>query len=407
MPFLNSENLRYMLQSTVLPKSTVGLRKGREKKIHNFYPWVQREEVEWVEGEPEAGDLVRLCDHEGGFLGIGTYNPTSRFPVRLLTTQEEPVDTAYFLKRFEEARLLRERLIHETDSYRLIFGEADSLPGLIIDRYADYAVVQVRTLGMERLKPIWLPALLECLKPAGVMERSEMEARREEGLPPQTGVLYGDVPDEISIMESGFQFLVPTRTGSKTGFYLDQRDNRRQLAREVQPDERILDLFCYTGAFSIYAARVGAAALGIDLSPDAVALASRHADINGLQARFECANAFEWLENAEAEREPFDWILLDPPAIAKARNQRNSLKWAIWKLIYGSLPLLKPGGRLLVCNCSYQFSLQEMTETTRLAASDRRCKIYLDDHSFQAPDHPHLLQFPESLYLKCLWLRTG
>lgn len=360
-----------------------------------------------MEGEPETGGLIRLCDFQGELLGIGTYNPQSRFPVRLLTPQEEPIDTAFFLRRFEQARNLRENLIHETDSYRLVFGEADGLPGLIIDRYAEYAIVQVRTLGMERLKPLWLPALLECLQPKGVMERSEMEARREEGLLPQTGELHGEVPDEIRITESGLQFLVPTRSGSKTGFYLDQRENRRQLAREVQPGERVLDLFCYTGGFSLYAAREGAETLGIDLSREAIAIANRHAALNGLTARFECANAFEWLESARAEQEPFDWIILDPPAIAKARNQRNSLKWAIWKLIYGSLPLLKPNGRMVVCNCSYQFSLQEMTETARLAASDRDYKIYLYDHSFQAPDHPHLLQFPESLYLKCLWLRAG
>lgn len=360
-----------------------------------------------MEGEPETGGLIRLCDFQGELLGIGTYNPQSRFPVRLLTTQEETIDTAFFLRRFEQAWLLREKLIRETDSFRLVFGEADGLPGLIIDRYAEYAIAQVRTLGMERLKPVWLPALLECLQPKGVMERSEMEARREEGLSPQTGVLYGDVPDELVITESGFRFLVPSRTGSKTGFYLDQRENRRQLAREVQQGDRVLDMFCYTGAFSLYAARSGAETLGIDLSPEAVALANRHAELNGLTARFECANAFEWLESAGAKQEPFDWIILDPPAIAKARSQRNSLKWAIWKLIYGSLPLLKPNGRLVVCNCSYQFTLQEMTETARLAASDRKCKIYLYDHSFQAPDHPHLLQFPESLYLKCLWLRVG
>lgn len=388
------------------PTSSVWLKRGREKKIRNFYPWVQKEEVGQVVGRVERGDLVRLFSYEDELIGIGTYNPSSRFPVRLLTLQEEPIDTAFFLKRFKRALHLRERLIHDTDSYRLVFGEADGLPGLIIDRYAEYAVVQVRTLGMERLKPVWLPALQECLTPKGVMERSEMESRLEEGLSPHTAILSGEVPEQITMNESGFQFLVPTRTGSKTGFYLDQRENRRQFAREVRPNERVLDLFCYTGAFSLYAARAGAETLGIDLAPEAIDIAHKQAELNRLSARFECANVFEWLENANVESQSFDWIILDPPAIAKARNQRNSLKWAIWKLIYGSLPLLKTGGRLLVCNCSYQFSLQEMTNTVRLAASDRERKIYLYDHSFQAPDHPHLLQFPESLYLKCLWLRA-
>ncbi len=387
-------------------EGTLWLKAGREKKIRHLYPWVQRGEVARVDGSPTDGGLVHLRAHDGSWLGIATYNSRSRFPARILTLQDEAIDTTFFARRLQHALQLRQRLISDTNAYRLLFGEADGVPGLIVDRYADYLIVQVRTLGMERLKPLWLPALIEVLQPAGILERSEMESRQEEGLTPFTGILHGEVPELIPITESELQFLVPTRSGLKTGFYLDQRENRRQLARMVQPDERVLDLFCYTGAFALYAARAGAQAIGVDILPEAIALARQHAEMNHLQAEWVVANAFEWLPAAAERSELFDWVILDPPAIAKRREQRESLRWALWKLVYHALPLLKPNGRLLVCSCAYALDLSLMVDTVRLAAHDRQRPLYLEDVSFQSPDHPFLMQFPESLYLKCLWLRV-
>jgi 23S rRNA (cytosine1962-C5)-methyltransferase len=388
-------------------EGTVWLKAGREKKIRHLYPWVQREEIARVDGAPTDGGLVRLLDHAGTLLGIATYHARSRFPARLLTMQDEAIDTAFFARRFEAAARLRQHRVQETDAFRLVFSEADGVPGLIVDRYADYLVLQVRTLGMERLKPLWLPALIETQAPKGILERSEMESRREEGLKPFTGILYGHVPEWIPITESGLHFLVPTTSGLKTGFYLDQRENRRQLARLVQPGERVLDLFCYTGAFALYAARAGAIVRGVDILPEAIELARQHAALNQLSAEWEVANAFEWLPASAERGELYDWVILDPPAIAKRREQRESLRWAIWKLVYHALPLLAPDGRMLVCNCAYTVDLSLMVDMVRLAAHDRGRALYLEDVSFQAPDHPFLLQFPESLYLKCLWLRAG
>jgi len=388
-------------------EGAVWLKAGREKKIRHLYPWVQRGEIARVDGSPTDGGLVRLFAHDGVLLGIAIYNSRSRFPARVLTLQDEAIDEAFFAQRLEYALHLRQRFVTDTNAYRLVFSEADGLPGLIVDRYANYLVVQVRTLGMERLKPLWLPALIETLAPEGILERSEMESRREEGLSPFTGALYGQVPEQIPIIESGLQFLVPTADGLKTGFYLDQRENRRQLARLVQPGERVLDMFCYTGAFALYAARAGASVKGVDILPEAIALARQHAEMNQLQAEWEVANAFEWLPVAAERGEGYDWIILDPPAIAKRREERESLRWALWKLVYHALPLLNPNGRMLVCSCAYQMDLSLMVDTVRLAAHDRRRALYLEDVSFQSPDHPFLMQFPESLYLKCLWLRAG
>jgi len=379
---------------------------GREKKLQHGYPWVQRGEISEVLGAPTPGALVRIVNFRNETLGIGTYNPQSRFPVRVLTTADEPIDRAFFEQRLERALRHRQRVVQDTNAMRLVFSESDGLPGLIVDQYADYLVVQVRTLGMERLRELWLPTLIEQLEPKGVIERSEMASRAEEGLEPVAGVLHGDAPELIEIEESGLLFLVPTDAGRKTGFYLDQRENRRRLAAQVRPGERVLDLFCYTGAFALYAARAGAHAVGVDILPDAIDLAEVHARRNRLEAHWIVENAFDWLPQAAEQGAQFDWIVLDPPAIAKRQDQKDSLRWAIWKLVYHALPLLSEGGRLVVCSCAYQLSLAEMLDTVRLAATDRTIPLFLEEITFQAPDHPYLLQFPESLYLKCLWARV-
>ncbi|MCS7301272.1 MAG: class I SAM-dependent rRNA methyltransferase [Fimbriimonadales bacterium] len=378
---------------------------GREKKLQHGYPWVQRGEISEVSGAPTPGALVRVLNFRGELLGIGTYNPQSRFPVRILTTCDEPIDETFFATRLERALRYRERVVSDTNAMRLLFSESDGVPGLIVDQYADYLVVQVRSLGMERLKEFWLPVLIERLEPKGIIERSEMAGRSEEGLEPFAGVLHGEVPELIEIEESGLQFLVPTDAGRKTGFYLDQRENRRRLAQRVRPGERVLDLFCYTGAFALYAARAGAYAVGVDILPDAIDLAEVHARRNNLQAHWIVENAFDWLPQAAEQGARFDWIVMDPPAIAKRQDQKDSLRWAIWKLVYNALPLLAEGGRIAVCSCAYTLTLDDMFDAVRLAATDRRQPLYLEEVTFQAPDHPYLIQFPESLYLKCLWVR--
>ena len=379
---------------------------GREKKLQHGYPWVQRGEIAEVSGTPTPGALVRVLNFRGEPLGIGLYNPHSRFPVRILTTQDEPIDERFFAARLEKALQHRQRTVQDTNAMRILFSESDGVPGLIVDQYADYLVVQVRALGMERLKPLWLPVFIERLEPKGILERSEMAGRAEEGLEPFAGVLHGEVPELIEIEESGLEFLVPTDTGRKTGFYLDQRENRRRLAQRVRPGERVLDLFCYTGAFALYAARAGAYAVGVDILPDAIDLAEVHARRNRLEAHWIVENAFDWLPKAAEQGAKFDWIVLDPPAIAKRQDQKDSLRWAIWKLVYHALPLLNEGGHIAVCSCTYQLGISDMLDTVRLAATDRNQPLFLEEITFQAPDHPYLLQFPESLYLKCLWVRV-
>jgi 23S rRNA (cytosine1962-C5)-methyltransferase len=380
----------------------VRLKPGKEKKIRRHYPWVQRGEC--TARGVEDGSLARLVDSEGGFLAVGTYNAQSRFRFRVLSLEDEPIDAGWFHSRFAQCLALRQELGLANSPCRLVYSEADRVPGLIVDGYSGHLVVQVRSLGMERLKPVWLVPLIEAFGAESVTERSEMAGRAEEGLEPYTGMLHGDAPEIIAATEDGLKYMVPIRYGLKTGHYLDQRRTRSLFGASVRPGQRVLDAFCYTGGFTMQATRAGAKAIAVDLNEDAVAVARQNLEMNGLEAEVVHANVFEWL--AEGGGPEFDWMVLDPPAIAKTGARRDSLKWAIWKLVHLGLPRLKPGGRMIVCNCSYQLSLQETAETCRLAAGDRGRRLTLERTTMQDVDHPAPLEFPEALYLKCLWLRA-
>lgn len=382
------------------PRPAIHLARGREKKIHNGYPWVQREEIQSAM-HAEPGQVARLFDCHGDFLAVGIFNRESRFPFRVLSLVDEPIDYDFFRRRLTEAQARRSS-IKDTDSQRELFAEVDGLPGLILDRFDRTLVVQVRNAGMERLRDVWEPVLLERFDPVAMFDKSDMEGRREEGLEPHAEMRFGTLPEPVLVQESGFVFESPVLDGLKTGFYLDQRATRRRFAERIQPGDRVLDAFCYTGGFSLYAARAGANVTGIDISTVAIETARRNAERNGQTAEFIETNAFDWLAE---EGEKFDWMVIDPPAIAKAKGERNSLKWAVWKLVFHGLQRLNVGGRMIVCSCSYQLGLHELLDTVRLAAADRGRRAVLEEITLQDVDHPTALAFPESGYLKCAWVR--
>jgi 23S rRNA (cytosine1962-C5)-methyltransferase len=288
-------------------------------------------------------------DERGKFLAWGTYSAKSHVAFRVLTLQDEPVDKDFFANRLQKALEQRKHLLEITNAVRLVHAEADFLPGLIVDRYGEFAVIQVRTKGMERLRNLWFEPLMELLKPKGVYERSDMEGRKEEGLTPFKGLLYGTVPEKIEIVEHGLRFLVDVERGLKTGFYLDQRDNRKLVGELVQPGEQFLDLFAYTGAFSIYAATKGAECTAVEQHKHLVELGQEQAKLNGVKVNFRCGNVFEELPKLASEGQQFDFIVIDPPAIAKSEKQIASLRKAIHRVVSDSLRILKPGGRMLVC----------------------------------------------------------
>jgi 23S rRNA (cytosine1962-C5)-methyltransferase len=383
----------------------VKLQPGKDKKVRHFYPFVFRDELAGVGPQVNDGDLVRLLDTDGRFVAWGTYSATSRIAFRTLTLNDEPIDRAFFVARLQAAWQRRQPLMTVTNAFRVVHAEADFLPGLIVDRYADTVVVQVRTLTMERLKPLWLEPLVELFRPQGVLERSDMEGRREEGLPPVKQALYGTVPPRVDIVEHGLRFLVDVWDGLKTGFYLDQRDNRKLMQTLVRPGERFLDLFAYTGAFAIYAAKTGAESVAVEQRPSAIAVGQEQARFNGVTVAFRCGNVFDELPRFFAEGARFDAVVIDPPAIAKSKRELDSLKWAIWKLVHGVLPLLNDGGRMLVCTCTYHMDWTTLMEAVRLAASDRRVPLRVLMQTTQSLDHPVRLHLPESQYLRCLLLQ--
>ncbi|MFN3421864.1 MAG: class I SAM-dependent rRNA methyltransferase [Armatimonadota bacterium] len=355
----------------------VRLKPNKSKKVRKFYPLVYRDEVADVSPSVEDGDLTVLLDEKGKFLAWGTYSAKSHVTFRTLTLNDEPIDSDFFASRFHSALAQRRHLQGVTNAFRLVHAEADFLPGLIVDCYDDILVVQVRTKGMERLKNLWLKPLLELMQPKGVYERSDMEGRREEGLTPFKGLLYGSVPGRVEIVEHGLRFLIDVKKGLKTGFYLDQRDNRKLVQSLVQPSEQFLDLFAYTGAFSIYAAAKGAECTAVEQHQHLVELGIEQARLNGVKVNFRCGNVFEELPKLATEGKQFDFIVIDPPAIAKSEKQLSSLKKAIHRVVKDALLVLRPGGRMLVCSCVYHMDWSDLIETVRFAASDMEVPLRL------------------------------
>ena len=382
----------------------IQLAPGREKKIRAFYPWVQKGETRGSPDLPD-GTVARLVDSDGRFVGVGTHNAKSRFVFRVFSLKDEPLDENFFISRFKEAKDLRGSLNLRSNALRTLFSEADRVPGLIVDEYDGHAVVQVRSKGIDLLRDHWLPAYLSVFKPTTILERSDMAGRLEEGMGSVVQPLYGSPPDEVWINEDDLKMKVLMKSGLKTGYYADQRNSRRHLRSLVQPEQKVLDCFCYTGGFALHAAKAGAKVFGVDIHELAIQTARENAAANGIECPFVLGNAFDFLEDGASALGPFDFVVLDPPAIAKTEAGRESLKWAIWKLVMHALPVTKPGGRLVVCNCSYQLSLKETIETCRLAAADRGERLMLEQVTYQDLDHPAPISFPEALYLKCVWLR--
>ena len=314
-------------------------RAGKEKKIRNFYPGLFADELAQV---PEQAGVVRVVSHENSFLGIGYYDPQSRVAVRVYRFEDGPLDKKFFQQRFAQARQKRAQM---GDFYRLVHAEADGLPGLVVDRFADLLVLQVRNRAMEALRESWLPALIEVMRPAGIYERSDVDSRRQEGLPERVGVLYGQVPPVLEVREDGLVFPIPLALAQKTGYYLDQRENRRRFERMVQPGERVLDVYSYVGAFALRAARKGAYALAVDKDLDALAVLDRSALLQGLQVDIRQGDAQAVLESlARGQTTPFQHVLLDPPTLVKKPDELPRVKRLLVDLLRPALRLLDRGG---------------------------------------------------------------
>lgn len=377
------------------------LRPERRKSVLAGHPWIFSGALKQRPKAPDGALVTLMCGDE--ILGTGTYNGRTDIAIRLLSRADEAIDQAFFARRF--ARLRDERagfLPPETTAWRAVFAEADGCPGLIVDRYGDVLVVQFHTAGMDRLRESILAALVEVHAPEAVIERSDVAVRRHEGLADQpVGVLHGNSDGAVTFRENGYVFHADLLKGQKTGFFLDQRENRLALQRWCR-GRSVLNVFSYSGGFSVYAAAAGARrVVSLDASAPAMALCRRNLEANGFafpDADFITEDAFDYL--ASLEPGAFDLIIVDPPSMAKSRAQLNSAIRAYTTLNRCALNALPDGGILVSASCTSHLDPLTFTKILHHAGTQARCTLKLLDSREQAFDHPYHFSFPEGKYLK-------
>lgn len=373
-------------------------------RILSGHPWVYRSDLRAAVAV-EPGDTVRVLDERGRFLGKAWFSSASQIALRLLTREDTPIDDAYLAARLAAAETYRKCVVEDTTTYRLVYGESDGLPGLIVDRYADYLVLQTLTQATERRRETFVQILQERFAPAGIIERNDPKVRRLEGLEQRVGVLAGACPPEVIVEENGIRFACDLLAGQKTGAFLDQRENRAAAARYARGE--VLDCFCYAGGFALTVARAAARVEAIDSAPAVLAAARRNIELNGAQnVSLREANVFDLLKASRDAGRHFDTIILDPPAFAKNRASLEPARRGYKEINLRALKLLRPGGVLVTCSCSYHIPESMLLEIVAEAALDARRGVVVVERRTQARDHPILLTMPESHYLKCLILHV-
>lgn len=390
-----------------MEKAIVVLKKGEGRTLKSGGLWVFDNEISKIEGEFTNGDLVTVNDFDGYCMGTGFINTNSKITVRMMSRiKGQEIDEEFLMQRVKDAWEYRKSTV-DTSSCRIIFGEADFLPGLVIDKFADVLVVQSLALGIDRLKETIINLLKEVLKAdgieiRGVYERSDAKVRTQEGMERIKGFIGEAFDTKVTIVENGVKYIVDIEDGQKTGFFLDQKYNRLAIQR-ICKDAKVLDCFTHTGSFALNAGIGGAkSVLGVDASELGVAQARENASLNGLEkvVQFKCADVFELLPELEAAGEKFDVIILDPPAFTKSRNSvKNAIK-GYREINLRAMKLLKDGGFLATCSCSHFMTPELFTETVGQAARNVRKRLRQVEYRTQAPDHPILWAADESYYLK-------
>ncbi len=384
------------------------INKQKSGPLINRHPWVFSRALKTLPDNLKPGTHVRLTDEDGFFLASGYFSSYSQIAVRIWSYDEhEEIDNDFFIKRIRRADEIRKKYIENngTDSYRLINGENDFLPGLIVDKYGKYLVIQCHTRGIEFWKDSIVKALVETIKPAGIYERSDMTSRRVEGLVNQSGLLYGSIPDLITIKENGFKFLADVKQGQKTGFYLDQRDKRQALLKYAM-DQSVLNCFSYTGGFSVYALAGGAQrVVSVDASAPALELAKENIKLNNLdigRCEFVSDDVKKYLKNVSSET--FNLIILDPPAFIKDRRKKKEGMTGYRGINEMALRILPEKGLLVTCSCSAHLSLQDFRFLLVEAGGRTRKALRFLETYTHGIDHTELAPFIEGEYLKCFIL---
>lgn len=390
------------------PNYRVVIKPGREKSLRHRHPWVFSGAIARVEGEPGMGETVVVTAHDGSFLARAAYCPSSQIRARVWSFDEnEAIDAAFMERRIEQAIARRSRLREGSTGARLVHGESDGLPGLVADQYGDVAVVQLLSAGAERWRDLWGPALVRAAKVRTVYERSDVEVRALEGLAPRVGPLVGEPPGPVSIVEDGIAYEVDVAAGQKTGFYLDQRDNRA-LAATLASGADALNAFCYTGGFTLAALKGGARRVAsLDTSEEALGLARRNLALNnmdGARAEWLAADVFAQLRKYRDQNRRFDLIILDPPKFAPTEKHVPNAARAYKDINLWALKLLAPGGNLLTFSCSGAVSAELFGKIVAGAAADAKVDARVMRHLGPSADHAASIHFPEGEYLKGLWL---
>ena len=387
----------------------VHLRRKIAPRIAGGHPWIFANEVEKIEGNPDPGSIVDVYFADGKFVGKGYFNQQSQIIVRLLTRdKKEEVNDEFFLQKLKLCWEYRQHLGY-TENCRLVFGEADGLPQLIIDKFNDYFVLQTLALGIDAWKPSIVKALETVFHPKGIYERNDVPVRELEGLSQHKGFLSQPFDTKIMINENGLQFYVDIENGQKTGYFLDQQDNRKAIQHIVKGAD-VLGAFTYTGTFEIHAAHYGAkSVLGLDISENAVAQANRNAELNGLEniAKFETANAFDVLKQWTKESKQFDVVMLDPPAFTKSRANIQKAITGYKEINLRGMKLVKPGGFLVTSSCTNLVQPDLFLQIIDMAAKDARRSIRQVTFQTQSPDHPIIWNMENTHYLKFLILQVN
>jgi 23S rRNA (cytosine1962-C5)-methyltransferase len=395
--------------------STVTISRRGAERIAAGHPWVYRSDV-FHAHDAAPGEVVRVQDKRARFLGMAHYSAASEIAVRMLATRDRAIDRAFYHDMLERARLHRERVVHDSDAYRVVSSEADGLPALIVDRYAGWLALQTLNQGMDRVQATLVDLLHEIFPTCGIFERNEAAVRRLEKLPARSQVLVprpveghdaspAIVDPKAEITMNGRRFAVDLAAGQKTGLFLDQRENYRAAAAYARG--RALDCFTYTGGFALHLARTCESVEAVDSSAEALAAAAANAALNGISnIRFLESDAFDVLKGYDHNRRAFDTIVLDPPAFARGRRQVDDALRGYKEINLRAMKMLEPGGTLITCTCSHHIGEADFLEAIAAASLDANRRVTVLERRTQSADHPILLTVPETLYLKCLILRV-
>lgn len=383
---------------------TVKVTKKGADRVRHGHVWIYRSDV-LDPSEASGGDIVNVVDPSRNFVAQALFSDASEISLRVLTQSEESIDTNWWRRKVQEAAARRTNIAPDTNAYRLIYSEGDLLPSLIVDRYDDLLVLQTLSQGTDALKSLIVELLVEEFAPRAIIERNDARVRELEGLPLSAGTLYGTAPAEVEIRQDGVRFIVSPLGGQKTGSFLDQRENRR--AARALAHGRALDCFTFTGAFALHIADLCDHVTGIDISSAAVTAAQRNAQLNAAEnVEFREANVFDALRDFESNGEPFDTVVLDPPAFAKNRRSIKAALRGYKEINLRALKLLEPGGVLITCTCSYHMAEEMFIEVIRDAAEDAHRKLQVIEKRMQSSDHPVIISVPETYYLKCVIARV-